>query len=305
MIVAALGCELFDADFSNIEGRGLAWCAGEEWKLDAFRAFDAGTGPDLYKVAYSRSFGAAIESITKAQRQIGKVQELALGYQGAYGALCMMAATFGIAVPPLPPKQRIPDPDDPLAFIEVQPPHPWVKAWREAHPRIVRWWYALEDAARNAVLRPGQTFSVGPAGREVRYKVSGSFLWCKLQSGRVLCYPYPRIGEAKTPWGTKSNALLYKYVNQTTRKWEEGPTYGGSLAENIVQAICRDLLALALHRVEAAGYPVVMHVHDSILAERKVGEGNAEEFARLMAEVPAWAADWPISVAVKSGKRWG
>jgi len=319
LIVAAPGNELFDADFSNIEGRGLAWAAGEEWKLDAFRAFDAGTGPDLYKVAYSRSFGVPVESVTKAQRQVGKVQELALGYQGAYGALVTMASAFGIEVPPPPepywedvdtgeryPADTVKPGDTPPDNLRsVRPQHPWVQAWREAHPKVKAFWYALEDAARNAIMYPGEKFTAGAPGREVTFKVAGSFLWCRLQSGRVLCYPYPRIGDARTPWGIKKDAILYKYVNQTTRKWMEGPTYGGALAENVIQAICRDLLAGALFRVEEAGYPVVLHVHDSILSERAIGTGDAQEFAALMAQGESWSAGWPISVAVKTGKRWG
>jgi DNA polymerase bacteriophage-type len=288
MIIAPPGRILYGGDFSNIEGRGLAWCAGEEWKLDAFRAYDAGTGPDLYKVAYSRSFGTPVDRVTKAERQVGKVQELALGYQGGYGALATMAAAYGVVVPPKPADSQ----------------HPWVSAWRDAHPKVVRWWYALEDAARAAIREPGKTFSAGPSGREVRFKVSGSFLWCRLQSGRVLCYPYARIGTAKTPWGSKPDAILYKYVNQTTRKWEEGPTYGGSLAENVVQAICRDILAAALVRLERAGYAIVLHVHDEAISERDSGTGSVEEFERLMVQSPEWAAGWPISVGAWTGKRW-
>jgi DNA polymerase len=303
-ICAPEGKVLYGGDFSNIEGRGLAWCAGEEWKLEAFRAFDAGTGPDLYKVTYARSFNCDLNAVTKALRQVGKVQELALGYQGAYGALCTMAAAYGVEVPPQPPKYWIDDADHPEGGKWVQPKHPWVKTWRDAHPKTERWWYDLEDAARNAIAFPGQLFSAGPAGREVYYRMKGSFLWCKLQSGRVLCYPYARIGAATTPWGIKPNAILYRYVNQTTRKWEEGPTYGGSLAENIVQALARDILAAAMPRLENVGYEVVLHVHDEAISERDAGQGSVEEFTRLMTVVPEWAAGWPISVGAWTGRRW-
>jgi DNA polymerase len=182
--------------------------------------------------------------------------------------------------------------------------HPWIKAFRDSHPNTKRWWYALEDAARDAINNPGQAYAAGPAGRQVKFKVDGSFLWCRLQSGRVLCYPYPRVGEARTPWGVKPDAILYRYVNQITRKWEEGPTYGGSLAENIIQAICRDLLAAAMLRLEDAGFPVVLHVHDEIICETPADFGSVEEFKGLMGVVPQWAAGWPISAGCWTGRRW-
>lgn len=276
MLCAAPGHELLAADFANIEGRGLAWLAGEQWKLDAFRAYDAGTGPDLYELAAAK---------IGTTRQIGKVSELACGYGGGVGAFQTMGKNYGVKVP-----------DEKAEEIKV--------AWREANPNIVRYWYALDAAVFRAVHEPGTTCSAGALGREVAFKVKGSFLWCKLPSGRVLCYPYPTIKKRETPWGEMKDQIHYMTVDGTTNKWEETHTYGGKLSENVTQAICRDLLASAIIRCEEGGYPVVLHVHDELVTEVPAGNGVLESFERLCSKVPAWAAGLPVVAKGWKGRRY-
>lgn len=188
LICAAPGNDLMAVDYSNIEGRVLAWQAGEEWKLDAFRDYDAGTGPDLYKLAYANSFRVPVEQIGDDQRQIGKVQELALGYAGGKGAFATMAAAFGIVVIPDGQNER-PDAAMILTHSEVDT----IKnGWRTAHPATVKYWATQYAAALNAVQQPGRKFESGPCV----FKQSGPFLLCQLPSGRLLRYPYPSITKA-------------------------------------------------------------------------------------------------------------
>lgn len=288
MVTAAPGHELVVADYSNIEGRVTAWLAGESWKVQAFRDFDNGVGPDLYLLAYSKSFGVSIEA-AKPHRQIGKVMELALGYQGGVGAFQKMAVAYGVKV------------DDVQADVLKN-------RWREAHPNVRNLWYEMEDAARRAIESPGQVTSA--ADGRIRYKVKGGCMFMALPSGRCLCYVHPRLEWKEMPWTDESGkparklSIAYEGVDSTTGKWGRQFTYGGSLVENAVQAIARDVLAMALPKVEAAGYPVVLHVHDEIVSEVKAGFGSVEEFVALMTDLPPWAAGCPIAAAGWRGRRY-
>lgn len=280
MLCAPPGKLLVAGDFANIEGRVLAWLAGEEWKLTAFKEFDNGTGPDLYLVAAARIFRCAVEA-ARPQRQVGKVAELALGYGGGVGAFQTMARAYGVEVG-----------DTRADEIKA--------AWRAAHPNTVRFWYSLEKSALAAVLNAGRVETVG----SISFKRAGSFLWCRLPSGRVLCYPYPLVGVGKFD----NDCVTYMAVNSVTNKWERTDTYGGKLAENVTQAVARDCLSEAMLRLDADGFPIVAHVHDEIVAEidgdEARSESELEHFLNEMRVIPPWAKGLPIAVEGWVGRRY-
>jgi DNA polymerase len=232
------------ADFSAIEARVIAWLAGEQWRLDVFA-----THGKIYEASASQMFGVPIEKISKGNaeyelRQKGKVAELALGYQGSTGALIAMGALkMGLK-------------EEELSEI--------VKRWRASNKRIVDLWYSIENAALQ-VMRTGQ--AVGIKGlilaREIDYNNKQDFLTITLPSKRKLFYAQPFI--QNNEFGRE--ALYYRGVNQDTKKWENIPTYGGKLTENIVQAIARDCLAESLIRLEAAGFWTCFHIHDECVLE--------------------------------------
>ncbi len=291
MLVAAQGSDLLAGDFANIEGRMLAWLAGEEWKLQAFRDVDAGTGIDLYILTYAKSFGLDPTKITKKdpRRQVGKVEELTFGFGGGKGAWATMSKNY-TDVPHMS--------DDEVDGIK--------NGWRAAHPCIVAYWDQLERAAKDAILHPGVMCSAGPVGREIRYRMAGSFLWCRLPSGRVLCYPYPKLKPRKTPWGELRDTIHYMTVDGTTGQWVETHTYGGKLSENVTQAAARDVLADAMKRLKGLRANIVLHVHDEIVVEiaESLPADTVDRFEHEMAVVPPWATGLPIAVEAWRGKRY-
>lgn len=321
MVQAPDGKAFTAADYSNIEGRVLAWLAGEKWKLDAFRAYDAGTGPDLYKLAYGRSFGVDVKAVTKQQRQVGKVMELALGYAGGVGAFLIMAKGYGLKVGDFYEEVRATGgeafEDAAKAFegrgrgsgVERKT---WIAAetlkllWRAAHPRVVQFWKDAEDGALAALDNPGSIVTVG----RLKFKKAGSWLFMRLPSGRAMAYPYPEAREVPY-FGKTKRALTYKTVPDPLKpqkllpesdgsinmKWARISTYGGMLAENATQAVARDILREGIFNVEAAGYPVVLHVHDEAVSEAAEGFGSVEEYERLMVKLPAVYEGLPVTAA--------
>ena len=319
-IHAAPGKVLMGGDFAAIEGRGIAWLAGEQWKLDAFRECDADpTLPDMYERSYAKTFNRDPRSVTKDERFIGKVQELAFGYQGGVGAFRTMGKAAKIlVVPEATPRALAKAKAMGGQVVTEYEADEFKTGWRAAHPKIKKYWYALQEAAIKAVKFPGEISEAGAAGRVVRFRKRGSFLWCRLPSGRTLCYPSPEIregafGEMLTiksvpdalVWATYSGQKERGEENTTyivedagnSREWCRMSTYGGKLAENVTQASCRDLLAEAIARVESDGFPVVLHVHDEIVCEGAFAEHHLAWFRTRITGVPAWAEGFPIAAS--------
>jgi len=280
MLMAAPHHNLIAADFSAIESRVLAWLSGQEDKLDIFR----GHGK-IYEFVASGIYRKDIELVDEYERFVGKVAELALGYGGGVGAFQQMAKGYGLKVA-----------DSRAEEIKL--------AWRESNPNTVRYWYALNDAAMQAVDHPGVITYAGSSGRRIAYGMNGSFLWCKLPSGRALCYPYPKLEEVETPWGQMKLALTYMYVDSFTKKWVRGSTHGGVLAENVTQAVSRDLLADSIMRVERNRFKTVFHVHDEIVCEVPEDFSDLEMFEKLVSTTEAWAKDLPVKAKGWIGRRY-
>ena len=305
-IVAPEGKKLVVADLSNIEGRGLAYVAGEDWKIQAFREFDQGIGADLYKLAYARSFGVDPKDVSKTGRQIGKVQELGLGYEGGVAAFLTFAAVYQMDLEAMADAVHDSAPGDVLH--DAGKMYDWVvkkerstlglsrhvytacealKAmWRSAHPNVAQLWAGLGAAVRNAIENPGETFQV----RDLKVRRDGAWLRIRLPSGRYLCYLQPRLDEG--------GQISYMGVNQYTRQWARIKTYGGKLTENVVQAWARDVLAANMPGIDACGYEIVLTVHDEILTECPDTEDfTADALGKMMSHRPQWARDVPLAAA--------
>lgn len=253
--VPKLGCQFIVADFSAIEARVIAWLAGETWRNEVFA-----THGKIYEASASQMFHVPVEEIIKGSllRQKGKIAELALGYGGSVGALKAMGAL-----------------DMGVAEKELKP---LVHAWRAANPNIVRLWWDVDRAAMTAVRERTTTQTHG-----IRFSYQSGFLFITLPSGRRLAYVKPRIGQNK--FG--SECVTYEGVG-ATKKWERIDSYGPKFVENIVQAISRDILCYTMQGLDAAGLPIVMHVHDEVVIEASP-DISLEAVCRMMGETPPWA----------------
>jgi DNA polymerase len=229
--------------------------------------------------------------VDNEQRKVGKVGVLACGFQGSIGAFQKMAPNYGVKV------------SDELAG-EI------VERWRAANPNIVQYWRDLENAAYAAVKYPGGVFKAGPKDhREIQFRVAGSFLWCRLPSGRCLCYPFPQLKDIVTPWGAVKEAVTYmgtdsKIGSPTYGKWTRLPSYGGKWAENITQAVSRDILVSGMFNVEALGYPIVLHVHDENVSEVRKDFGSVAEYEAAMCRLPKWGEGLPVAAKGWRGERY-
>ena len=275
--IASPGNVLIDADFSAIEARVISWLAGEQWRLEVFR-----THGKIYEASASQMFGVPIELIKKgnpeyALRAKGKVAELALGYQGSSGALINMGALeMGLH------EEELPD---------------IVQRWRTANRHIQSLWYEMDEGARQVIGFGGAVNVHGLwLAREYDYNQGVYCFTITLPSGRKLFYINPKIGTNR--FGGES--ITYWGMDQTSKKWKEIETYGGKLTENVVQAIARDCLAEAIERLEAAGFPIVFHVHDEVVIDIKPYADNKamlQQVVDIMKQPPAWAADIPLDAA--------
>lgn len=309
-IVAAPGKKLVIADLSNIEGRGAADIAGESWKLQAFRDYDNDVGPDIYILAYARTFNTDVSEVDGNMRQIGKVLELSMQYQSGVAGICTFALGYGLDIDAMA-ELALPNLPDRL-LREAASFYDWLqskkgaktplcrktfivldalkRAWREAHPAISSIWDELESCAVNAILSPGQTYKC----RKLAVQRNGAWLRIRLPSGNYLCYPNPRADQISDfKW-----QISYDGLNQYTRKWGRIKTYGGKLFENVIQSYCRDIFKSAEPEAEKQGYAVVLEVHDELVTEvPDTLEFSAEGLTSIMATNPPWAPDIPLAAA--------
>ena len=274
-LMASPGKSLVVADWASIEARVTPWAsnlpAGVD-KLDLFRS-----GEDIYKVNAAATYRVAVADVTKAQRQVGKVQELACGFAGGVGAFAAMGRVYSVV----------------MAESEARR---MVNAWRLANPWSVPYWQDLERAYTAALRYPGDEYSAG----RVTYYYDGQHLWYILPSGRVLCYPFARLDEdgptyAKAAWKPAADA----------KEWPRARLWTGLACENITQAIAHDLLRDALRRLDLAGHEVVLHVHDEIVLECEDAPRAAAALLDIMRTPPAWAEGLPLDAEVATMTRYG
>ncbi len=259
------------ADWSAIEGRVNPWLSASpqgEAKLDIFRQ-----RLDPYKVNAAATYGVQYLDVTDEQRQVGKVQELALGFGGSVGAFAAMGRGYGVR------------------FEEAQARR-IVDAWRRANPWAVMFWQDLERAYMSAMRHPGHEFTAG----RVTYFYDKQHLWYMLPSGRVLCYPFARFeGEhltyAKASWKPAADAT----------EWPRARLWGGLACENVTQASAHDILRAALRQCDG----VTAHVHDEIVIETAEPEKAKAELERIMVTPPDWAVGLPLAVEAKIMARYG
>ena len=256
-VVARDGMKLVPTDLSAIEARVTAWLADEEGVLETYRA-----GLDNYKATYASMYGLPYEKVTKKQRnEIGKPCVLLLGFGGGWRALARGTDDyFGE--------------EDGLDIVDL---------WRSKHRNICGYWRSLERAARNAIENPGSTYKT--SNGKVMFKVWRRWLIMKLPSGRCLFYCDPKFGD---------DGISFWGVHPKTRKWSECSIWGGTLMENAVQAIARDVLVHGMLLGEANGYKVVFHVHDEAVAEVPLDFGSAREYEAILSTPPEWAKALPL-----------
>lgn len=275
--IATPGNVLIDADFSAIEARVISWLAGEEWRLEVFR-----THGKIYEASASQMFHIPIEKIKKGNpeysyRARGKVAELALGYQGGVGAMRRMDVGHNL---------------DDLTDDEVQD---IVDKWREANSKIRDLWWEMDGAATQVIAYGGQVrVKCLTLAREYDPMQGQYCMTILLPSGRKLYYINPSVGQNK--WGNPS--ITYMGVDQTTKKWKPIETYGGKLVENCVQAIARDCLAEAIEHLEAAGFPIVFHIHDEVVIDTKPFD-SPEVMLQMVEDIMTrpipWAPGLPLN----------
>jgi len=272
-LIPAKGQQLVVADWSSIEARVNPWLSGTgQAKLDIFES-----GLDPYIVNASGTFNRSYADIKaeydrdgeSAQRQIGKVQELACGFAGGVGAFASMARIYSVRLSEADSKRM-------------------VDAWRRNNQWAVGFWTQLEQQYTRAMRNKGQEFTAG----RVSYLFDGRHLWYSLPSGRVLCYPFARLEDngisyAKAAWKPAQDA----------KEWPRARLWKGLACENVTQAVANDLLRYALRQLDG----VVLHVHDEIVVEG----GSEDEVRRVMTTPPAWATGLPLDCGIKTMPRYG
>lgn len=334
VVIPPLGKKLAVADLSNIEGRVLAWVAGEAWKLDAFRAYDTFTnevdekgqpkrlGPDLYKVTAGIITGIDPWKVPKTLRDsLGKVGDLASGYMGGVSGYQNFARAYGVkmadywsVLQETVPAALIQKAHDNLATWGASGPADleisqteWLAseacklAWRARHPATVKFWFALQDAVKSAISTWGSVHTVGQYIKVRGVSYAGNrWLVVRLPSGRFLTYFQPRLS------GTD---IMYMgdaaEEGKTTRQWTSVFTHGGKLTGNVCQTIARDILAPSLMTAEKRGYLPVLTVHDEIITEVPNNcDYSSDGLSEILSTNPIWAPDLPLAAAGFEGQRY-
>jgi len=325
-LIPSEGKKFIVGDYASIESRVLAWLAGQQDKLDIF----SGHGK-IYEHSASKIFRKPIEDITKEERFLGKIAELACGYGGGVRAFSVMAKNYGVDIPRKQAEKL-------------------KQEWRKSNKAIVDFWWALEEATKDAIwnnkittiTRQGKKIpGVIPAEYGVTLWMQHNFLWCRLPSGRnlayyrphcamkkILCYKIPPTGgdpeltflynpidykskqhfldEAEEaegePFEFEAMNITFFGTDSITRKWCKRDTFGGKLAENVTQAVARDIMAEAMLVLEKERYDIVLTVHDEIISEVK--NGDVERFKTIMENAPEWAKTLPITVEAYEATRY-
>lgn len=274
-IIPAPGKQFIASDWASIEARVNPWLSNSVTGNDVLDIFR--TGKDIYITAAAKIFRCAEDEVTKAQRLVGKIAVLALGYQGAAGAFSSMCRAYGVS----------------LSEQEIVKT---VKAWRKANPWAVNQWRDLEEAATRAMRNKGYEIVAG----RITYLFDGSHLWYVLPSGRILCYPHAKIDAdgisyAKSAWKPAADA----------KEWPRAHLYGGLLTENCVQAIANDILRASLRECDKEGLEVILHVHDELIVESDNSALDSERLKYIMTRPPQWCEDLPLEVDIKTLNRYG
>jgi len=276
-ITAKKGYKLIVSDFSSIENRVIAWLAGDYETLQDFVL-----GVDQYKTVASSIYSVPYDSVSKDQRQLGKISVLSCCFGGGWKTFREICRTqWGIN-------------------ISEEESQDIVDGYRKKYYKIVKFWYGLYSAAMTAVTANGNMTKF----KAIQFRKMGDFLYMRLPSGRLLSYYKPELRKVMTPWGQEKLALTHMGTNTYTRKWERLTVIPGRLTENVVQATARDFLTESMKNVETEKYTIVGCVHDEIISEVSEDFGSIEEFNKLMEVLPSWAKDFPLAAEGYEAKRY-
>jgi DNA polymerase len=326
MICAAYGYDFICADYANIESRGVLWLAGDDDSLEIFRLndLDPKKHPDIYRVMAASIYNVEPLDVTEEQRFVGKIAILGLGYGMGWDRFYNTCQDWGAKWVTVRDAKRI------VALYRTMYasiPKLWRTIEKAAKRAILRRCKVKVDVGPELYfswrdsLTGGSLVCTLPSGREMVYqKVSLKkyYVWVfeesiivndkeleysveiKTHRFRTEKNECPGARQGVNPgWELKnsyeSTEIRYWGQDSKTHKWAKQYTWGGKLVENIVQAFCRDLLANGMLNLEKAGYPIVMTVHDEIIAEVKKGFGSLEEFEKLICVLPDWAKGCPIA----------
>ena len=313
------------ADLANIEGRLVAWYANEEWKLEAFRAYDAKKGPDLYKVTAASILGGDPYEVSKTNRNaFGKVPELAFGFGGGAGAAQTFAVAYGVRMSDYRDvlEKNIDEsyfdsadrnweyfgsdmtrPDARSDMTQHEWYREWIASevtklsWRDRHPATKQLWSDIEDAYTGAMGNRGRAFTVGRLKFIVRELAGITWLLVGMPSGKCLTYLRPEIGK---------DGLTYEGMNPFNHQWGRVGTFGGKVLENIAQSTARDIMAANMLGIDALGWNILTTVHDEVVAEREEDEVfDVDRFTKELARNPLWAKDLPLAAEGASSYQYG